>query len=68
MHTNGYLFIHFDRSVKKPVGKILSALDGAYPGARIEDYPDLLQECMVFATDLVNGVKSTDNSNANGAQ
>ena len=49
--------------MKKPVGKILSALDGAYPGARIEDHPDLLEECMVFASELVHSVKPKTNSN-----
>ena len=57
-------FVHsFNRSVKKPVGKVLSALDSAYPGARIEDHPDLLQDCMVFASDLENSVKCNTNIN-----
>ena len=72
LYTNSLLqssFVHsFNRSVKKPVGKVLSALDSAYPGARIEDHPDLLQDCMVFASDLVHSVKCNTNININGSE
>ena len=42
---------------RKTIGQYLNALEEREVGARLENYPEVMEECLEFATRLVSTVK-----------
>ena len=50
----------FGGYARKTLNEYLHALEDTTPGAKIEEYPVVLEQCVKFACDLVESVKHID--------
>ena len=48
----------FGGYARKTLNEYLHGLEDEYPGAKIEDHPEVLKKCLAFATSLVASVKN----------